>query len=167
MASKELTPPLWQCQQKSKHYKLHTGRIYYRTCDNLVTECLCAEIKLLELEEITVQNKHMFSLNVQKEKVGQSHLLSLWLSSKRASVWFPSTGLLLLAIVWYSFFLGAEAGGGGGGHGAGGGGGGGGDRGHSTDIFPALFFGWTLTEVEAWWVFCASLQTGKLQQLTW
>lgn len=51
----------------------------------------------------------------------------------------PSTGLLLLAIVWYSFFslcfdeaVGRH---GGGGPGAGGGGGGGGgNRGHSIDI---------------------------------
>lgn len=61
-------------------------------------------------------------------------LVSLWLISKQASVWSPSTARLLLAIVWYSFFFGADVWGGV--HGAGGGGGGGGGgREHSIDIF--------------------------------
>lgn len=65
------------------------------------------------------------------------HLLSLWLSSKRASVWSPSTALLLLAMVWYSFFLGPEAAGAGVPKGGGGGGNAGPHKSTvSADIFP-------------------------------
>lgn len=68
------------------------------------------------------------------------HLHSLWWSSDRASVWSPSTALLLVAMAWYSFFLAADPAGGGGPEagGGGGGGGGGGIKETSADIFGEL-----------------------------
>lgn len=78
------------------------------------------------------------------------YLHSLWRSSERASVWSPSTGLLLPAMAWYSFFLGADPAGGGGpkagGGGGGGAGGGGGITETSADIFESslLYIKWQM-----------------------
>lgn len=86
-----------------------------------------------KLKKIKQNNKTIMCINFE------FYLHSLWWSSERASVWSPSTALLLAAMAWYSFFLGADPAGGGGPEAGGGrGGGGGGIKETSADIFGEL-----------------------------